>query len=343
MQARLGSLVFVLVAFAGSAGAATLYVGNQGIDSGSCGSSSDPCRSISRAITNAGSGDTIIVGPGRYGDLDEDGTYGETGEEAAEVNTGCDCMVNIDKRLTLRSVNGAAATIIDVSGGNISGVGIQASGVVFGSAKALGFSIVRADENGVEVPGSVNDVTIAGNVANDNDGDGFVIDGLRHTLASNRALRNETGFVLRGSNSTVSDNVAAENRDDGFDVAGNDHSFLRDVSTANNRGFLLAGGRHLLSSCAALGNREDGILLLSAATARIEKSNIFGNDAEGAENCGLSNSSGNVITATGNYWGSSVGPGPEPADQVCNSGGGSITDLTPISSKEFKLKLKPVL
>jgi len=343
MQVRLGALVFVLVAFAGSAGAATLYVGNQGIDSGSCGSSSDPCRSISRAITNAGSGDTIVVGPGRYGDLDEDGTYGETGEEAAEVNTGCDCMVNIDKRLSLRSVNGAAATIIDVNGGNISGVGIEASGVVFGSAKALGFSIVRADENGVEVSSSVNGVTIAGNLSYDNDGDGFAIDGLRHTVSSNRAFRNETGFAINGANSTVSDNVAAENGDDGFDVAGDDHSFLRDVSTANDRGFRLAGGRHQLTSCAALGNRDDGILLLSAATARIEKSNIFGNDAEGSENCGLSNASGNVITATGNYWGSSIGPGPDPADAVCNSGGGSISDLTPISSKEIKLKLKPVL
>ena len=40
-----------------------------------------PCRSISRGIANAADGDTIVVGPGRYGDLDRDGTLSEPNEE----------------------------------------------------------------------------------------------------------------------------------------------------------------------------------------------------------------------------------------------------------------------
>ena len=61
--------------------AATLHVANNGIDSDTCGAGSAPCRSISRAIVNAAAGDTIVVGPGRYGDLNGDGSFGGPGEE----------------------------------------------------------------------------------------------------------------------------------------------------------------------------------------------------------------------------------------------------------------------
>src|SRR5205085_10263251 len=54
------------------ASAATVYVANDGVDAASCGGKATPCRSISRGIANANSGDTLLVGPGRYGDLDGD-------------------------------------------------------------------------------------------------------------------------------------------------------------------------------------------------------------------------------------------------------------------------------
>jgi hypothetical protein len=51
------------------AGSAVLRVTNDGADSSSCGSQTAPCRSISQGIENASDGDTIYVGPGRYGNV----------------------------------------------------------------------------------------------------------------------------------------------------------------------------------------------------------------------------------------------------------------------------------
>jgi hypothetical protein len=53
--------------------AATLLVAAGGLDADGCGTKAAPCRSITRAVGNAAPGDKIVVGPGRYGDLDADG------------------------------------------------------------------------------------------------------------------------------------------------------------------------------------------------------------------------------------------------------------------------------
>src|SRR5262245_25730938 len=58
---------------------AVIHVENNGVDSSDCGSKQSPCRSISQAVANATENDTIRVGPGRYGDLDQDGTFAERG------------------------------------------------------------------------------------------------------------------------------------------------------------------------------------------------------------------------------------------------------------------------
>src|SRR3989304_4802764 len=86
-----------------TAEAATLHVRNNGQDSGTCGAAASPCRSISQAIANAVAGDTLMVGPGRYGDLDGDGNFTSPGEEAAEDGSGCFCMIKVDKALTIGS------------------------------------------------------------------------------------------------------------------------------------------------------------------------------------------------------------------------------------------------
>ena len=53
--------------------AATLYARTNGTDTAGCGSSSHPCRTISAAVRAAADGDRIVVGPGRYGDLNGNG------------------------------------------------------------------------------------------------------------------------------------------------------------------------------------------------------------------------------------------------------------------------------
>ena len=89
-----GLVAALFLACVPAASAAMLYVANNGVDSGSCGPKTKPCRSITQAIHNAAAGDHIIVGPGRY-----------TGESGAP---GCSCFVAINKRLILTSSDGAA-------------------------------------------------------------------------------------------------------------------------------------------------------------------------------------------------------------------------------------------
>src|SRR5262245_29462563 len=98
--------------------AKTLVSANNGVDSVACGVSDSPCRSISRAIANAAAGDTIVVGPGYYGDLNQDGAYDDAGDEAGTPASGCLCVINVNKRVTLKSRDGADATFID--GGSVS-------------------------------------------------------------------------------------------------------------------------------------------------------------------------------------------------------------------------------
>jgi hypothetical protein len=82
----------------------TLFVGNNGIVDPTCGDLSRPCRSISQAILNADNGDTILVGAGRYGDINGNGSE-DLGDETSGFNTGC--MICIDKSLTILSRCGA--------------------------------------------------------------------------------------------------------------------------------------------------------------------------------------------------------------------------------------------
>src|ERR1043166_2678990 len=118
--------------------ATTWYVGNNGDDNFNppCGAKLLPCRSVSKAIASAVAGDTIIVGAGIYGDLNGSGTFGDfPGEEAAEIGSGCECMIKVDKQLTIKSHDGAEVTLLDAGGLTQSVVHIlatQANGTVFG-------------------------------------------------------------------------------------------------------------------------------------------------------------------------------------------------------------------
>src|SRR5215510_6400286 len=117
---------------------ATVHVANNGVDSGSCGTFANPCRSITRGMQVAAAGDTVLVRPGRYGDLNRDGQLGGPGEEPGPVE--------IIKPLRVVSTEGAAATVID--GGNGASlfmvVRIFSSNVTFGEPGA-GFLLTGAE------------------------------------------------------------------------------------------------------------------------------------------------------------------------------------------------------
>jgi len=348
-----------------TAEAATLHVRNNGQDSGTCGAAASPCRSISQAIANAVAGDTLMVGPGRYGDLDGSGTFTPaTGEEAAEVNTGCDCMFRVNKTLTILSSAGAGATVLDAGGAPINVVRTQISGVVFGKARR-GFTLTNGGAEGVLVHGSTSAVTVAGNLARGVQ-NGFIVLGSGHRFIGNVASGNGgTGFAMGGSGHLASGNLATSNSVDGFVVNDGVHVITGNMTSANGRnGFFLSGenqltgniasangsfglevlwGQHVLSGNAIHGNQSVGILLGDGTSriSAISQNNIFGNDP--VSNCGLWNLSWpSTISATKNFWGAASGPGAAPADDVCNTGAGSSTTTAPPATKEFKGKAKPL-
>jgi parallel beta-helix repeat protein len=337
------SLMFV--GWHGIVWADKLSVANNGIDSATCGSSNAPCRSISQAIAHASAGDTIEVGPGRYGDLNGNRILGEVGEENAALGGGCDlCMININKRLTLVSTDGAAVTVIDAGGIEIRAVLIVADGVVFGG-RGQGFTIANAGSIGLVVDNGTSDVTVVGNIAMHNGlflNHGISIGGSGHTIRENIALGNiVAGFAIGGSGHTVSDNVASGNRI-GFEAFFSGQ-FTHNVASGNaDGGGIIVNNAGIIEIFrnAVIGNEGTGIQV-SNRDATITENNIFGNGTLG-NNCGLLSLSGTVFMAPNNFWGAASGPGPDPADAVGAACGGNPdpTIVDPVATKPFNIPVR---
>ncbi len=235
-------LVALWVGAAAPAVAVTLNVATYGVDSGSCGSSRSPCRSISQAIENAAAGDTIHVGPGRYGDVNGDGFAGP-GDEHPDPNAGqvnmaavLGCIVCVTKPLHIYSTQGAEATVIasDPQSPYGSTVMILSQGVDFGAA-GQGFTLMGGSQYGVMISLGfpiLQDLSIQGNI-DQGDANGFAFYGYqplrecglegprrpdcrfpaRILIANNQAIGNGTGFSVmvnqsRAGSIIVKDNLA---------------------------------------------------------------------------------------------------------------------------------------
>lgn len=225
--AGLALAAIALAAAGATAEAATLWASNVGTDSSTCGSSAKPCRSISQAMVNATDGDTILVGPGHYGDVNGDGNFTGPGDEQPDpaagtvfsLNVPLGCIVCITKALHVYSTAGAALTFIEAnaSTGIGSTVMLERDGIDFGSVDH-GFTITGGNAYGVTVApnyagalfGVTQNMTITGNI-DIGDTVGFNVQGLgwnqrcpfpycqftaRILVASNRAINNSTGFKV---------------------------------------------------------------------------------------------------------------------------------------------------
>jgi hypothetical protein len=76
----------------------------------------------------------------------------------------------------------------------------------------------------------------------------------------------------------------------------------------------------------AAGNLRFGIDINGPTPVTLTQNNIYGNDTTGA-NCGLANLTDAAIDASNNFWGAASGPGPNPADDICNFGAGTSTSF----------------
>jgi hypothetical protein len=347
----IGLIAFFFIAGASATAQATkLYVANNGVDSATCGAKTTPCRSIQQAITNATSGDKIIVGSGRYS------------------------PVIVNKTVSVESSDGAEATVIDAEGAAVDAVLIQASGVSLGKKKN-GFTLKGAGgfKNGLLVANGLNGVRVAGNMAIANTDKGFFLPGgTGHVLSYNVAIgNNNAGFSLFGSASVVSNNLATANTNDGFQILGSSHRVSSNASISNGYvGVLIQGDHHIFSNNVVTGNSLDGIAIVGGsgqqisgnvvlgnkhfgiyvgpAAPTIYKNNIFGNNIYPSAignivytNCGFFNNSGNTINIINNFWGTATGPSfNEPADDICTGVFGSNQISTPFATKEFKIKVK---
>lgn len=323
-------LMFFLLFAVGEIQAATLYVANNGVDSGMCGAQTEPCRSITQTITNATDGDTVIVGPGRYGDIDFDGAYFSPGEDDG---------IWINKGLTIESSHGAQATVLY---GNEWGmqVYLDVGGITFGRPQH-GFTLTKDvfrgnGQNLVSFNPNTNGSSVSGNILTEYS---VMMGGFGHTFAQNHLIclgdLCEWIFVSGTGNSLTSNTGQGSVK-----ILGSGHSLTNNVLTVEKGISINASAGVIIRDNSFLGG--PGITLNPGSNVVINENNLFGHDNSyggfnpATVNCAVFNYSGASIDATNNFWGAASGPGPDPADEVCD-GPGSSTVVAPFATQQFAI------
>jgi hypothetical protein len=323
---RLLPLALAAVAIAGSAGARTVYVGNDGLDGAACGTKAAPCRSISQGITLAAAGDTVLVGPGYYGDLDGDGNLGEPGEEGVG-------FITLTKAVRVISRDGAAATYIDGSqpldATPNTPVTLEANGATFGGADH-GFTVANY-ATGVGIFTITPGATIAGNVVLG--GYAGIIAGGGATVTDDRVLDAGTAFSVANAPNRVERCAAIGG---GFSVGSGPGHVIRDSVAVGGGGFSFsASGAGTLSRSASIGS--SGVSVDSDSETRLDRLSVYGNGL--ATNCGIAVSDGTAADVNRVFFGDPAGPGADPADLYC-----ATDPIAPgaVSKKEIRPRLQPL-
>jgi Periplasmic copper-binding protein (NosD) len=360
------ALAMVLAALPLAVTATTRHVANNGVDAPGCGTESAPCRSISAGIAAAATDDVVLVRPGRYGDLDNDGALGGTGEETGN-STGA---VYVNKRVKILSTAGAGATVIQGVSSIPIVVYIDVSGAQFGERNA-GFSVSGANSFGI----SNNNMTsgrISGNIAHGMSSGIFLVSlgdleisynttfdntaiGIAGLTASGTTgstfihhntvvgTENSTGIVASelGAHRVVAN--AVSNNFIGVQVGVGPSRVTQNVLTGNFYGVAYAGecigcatpaGTPLIVRNSIVGNRASTLWVSPQATYPIafRQNNLFGTSS----GCAISTSTSAAIDARQNFWGSATGPGfTAPANGVCSTN--NVVRTTPFATAEISL------
>lgn len=333
----------LVAAAAATASAASLYVANTGIDSGSCGTKTDPCRSITQGVANASVGDTVVVGPGTYGNIDHDFTIGEAGEEVGGTVDFWDCMLVIDKPVTVVSSAGAFSTVIKMGPATApdATVCLDAAGAVLG-ASGKGFTVEGPDTaspfSAVLVSEPSVGAVVTGNVTTCRDSNAYGILSMAQQaqILSNRAPGGCTVGISSSGDASVLKGNASDLNFTGFSVSGDGVIFDGNVAQGNFTGLSMYSDV-AVSRSSFMGNAGAGVWvkLPGSGTGSVTTSNFLGNGNFSYPNCGVFDEAAGTTTFEGNWWGAASGPGADPADAKCNG-----TMPTTFADKPISVKLK---
>jgi hypothetical protein len=358
------TLALGLASAAGAAPGNFIFVANNGLDASGCGTAASPCRSISAGIAAAADGDTILVRPGLYGELDFDGALGSQGEETGTFGG----MIYINKRVTLLSTGGAEVTALRGVNG-LSVVYIAANGVQLG-AKNAGFSISGGSAYGIEMSAQArgkiagNDVhgtagiyvlsdglwEISDNVVSGSQGNGISVQSANNgtgavSLHDNVIFGTEfsTGISLsplaahRVYNNTVKEAFY------GIAATPGPSRIYQNTLTNNRIGIAYANypgpvppggtnGTPFISRNILVGNIGSGFIVFQGAVqgVTLRENNIYGNGS-----CGVAGNGVLPVDARNNYWGAPTGPSfTNPADPACDQN--NSVQSTPFATREFQ-------
>jgi hypothetical protein len=262
---------FALAALGAASHAAaqqTVWVQNNGVDGAVCGTQARPCRSISRALAAAQPGATILVGPGRYGDINRNGLFdqGDEGPTAQPVGDVRWSVLRLTKSVRLSSTHGAEVTTIDI-GPDVSPTGaprprravtIHSNDVFFGTA-GHGFRVtggMELEDGGVWVRDGADNVRVSGNIVEGVRSDGnYTGSGVRVAGGSSQILITDNQVLYSIFGVSVELTVPENNS-----LTDGPVSVLRNTLRYNYVGAGLVGKGITFSANIADGNRQDGII-----------------------------------------------------------------------------------
>ena len=336
--------------FAFTVAAETRHVANNGEDTNSCGSKEFPCRTISQGIINAGVNDLIQVGPGVYGDINNDGDTSDTGEESALNEDGA--LIKISKPVRILSTHGAHATFIQANSSTDFVLYLASDGIRIGKKKK-GFTIknsslagilVEGDkarlfgntitsvhsgaagirigcfgstEYGAPMRGSIGHSSITSNTST---GIHLCSNTSRFSIRNNIISNNQgAGIMLFGADHRIVANNISGNASSGISGTGANIRLTRNLTIANGgSGVSLNGDGLIAKSNSAIGNKGVGAFFSGDTVFR--QNNVFGNhffDGSVYVNCGVFDN-GEMTILQRTFYGASTGPGVDPADQLCS-------------------------
>jgi len=316
------TMILFLCAFISSASAATLYV-------------PDDYPTIQAAVDAASDGDTIIV---------RDGTYVEN--------------VDVNKRLTIRSENGADFTTVKSTKSYESIFEIRADHVNISGFTVIGITANLCD--GIAL--FSNYCNISYNTVSNNTYGIEIVESNNNKISENTVSNNNIGIDLgiSANGNIISNNSITNNKGSGISIEYSDSNIITNNAILNNIiGIKLGGSFNIISNNSVMNNKGSGIYLHGGHNNKVYLNNFINNTRENIGSFYRSPSvkmnSTEKITYTykgktytsylGNYWsdytgsdrnGDAIGDSPYPITS-------DVSDVYPLM-KQFEVyfaKTKP--